>query len=120
MEFNVTLASGDSTQLATLPEAARDAPVSTAAAAANVIFLRTQMESWLGVLFNVFSSVGTESRGLVADVITAWVSIADAKVWAKLKCSQPTFLNFCLGNCESVQEARRASRTNPVETAGAG
>ena len=80
VEANVALASGEESQLAKLPEAARDAPISQAAAAENVAFLRTQVESWLAVLFNVFSSVGSDGRGPVADVITAWVSIADAKV----------------------------------------
>ncbi|KAJ3505143.1 hypothetical protein NLJ89_g7567 [Agrocybe chaxingu] len=42
----------------------------------NLNFLRTQMESWLAVFFNVYGSVGRDSRGMVGDVITAWISIA--------------------------------------------
>lgn len=49
-------------------------------AAANVAFLRTQVESWLAVLFNVFGSIGRDSRGMVGDVITAWASIGEEQV----------------------------------------
>ena len=47
---------------------------------ANVDFLRTQVESWLAVLFNVYGSVGRDSRGMVGDVINSWVSIAGEQV----------------------------------------
>ncbi|KAI0696713.1 ribosomal RNA-processing protein 12 [Cytidiella melzeri] len=83
VESNVAIASGEESQLKKLPEAARDAFISRAAAAVNVTFLRTQVESWLSVLFNVFSSAGRDGQGAVADVITVWVSIADAKEVAK-------------------------------------
>lgn len=43
----------------------------------NVAFLKTQVESWLAVFFNVFGSVERESRGFVGDVISAWANIAD-------------------------------------------
>jgi ribosomal RNA-processing protein 12 len=49
-------------------------------AAANVAFLRTQVESWLAVLFNVFGSNGRDSRGMIGDVITAWASIGEEQV----------------------------------------
>ena len=42
----------------------------------NLEFLRTQVESWLAVLFNVYGSVGRDSRGLIGEVITSWASIA--------------------------------------------
>ncbi|KXN91076.1 Ribosomal RNA-processing protein 12 [Leucoagaricus sp. SymC.cos] len=48
--------------------------------ALNVAFLKTQAESWLAVLFNVFGSVNRDSKGMVGDVITAWASIADEPV----------------------------------------
>ncbi|KAI0088037.1 NUC173-domain-containing protein [Irpex rosettiformis] len=79
VESNIALASGDEEQLKKLPEAARDAPISRKEATANIAFLQTQVESWLAVLFNVFSSSGRDAQGAVADVITVWVSIADAK-----------------------------------------
>lgn len=46
----------------------------------NLDFLRTQADSWLAVLFNVFGSVIPESRSTVADVIKTWASIADEPV----------------------------------------
>ncbi|EKM80725.1 hypothetical protein AGABI1DRAFT_71216 [Agaricus bisporus var. burnettii JB137-S8] len=46
----------------------------------NLDFLRTQADSWLAVLFNVFGSVIPESRSTVADVIKTWASIADEQV----------------------------------------
>ncbi|KAI0341904.1 ribosomal RNA-processing protein 12 [Trametopsis cervina] len=79
VESNIALASGDEDQLGKLPDAARDAPIGREAAAENVTFLRTQVESWLAVLFNVFSNAGRDAQGPIADVITVWVSIADAK-----------------------------------------
>ncbi|KAF9482107.1 NUC173-domain-containing protein [Pholiota conissans] len=45
----------------------------------NVEFLRTQVESWLAVLFNVYGSVGRDSRGLIGEVITSWASIAGSE-----------------------------------------
>jgi ribosomal RNA-processing protein 12 len=49
-------------------------------AAQNVAFLRTQAESWLAVLFNVFGSMGRDGRGMVGDVISAWAAIAEEAV----------------------------------------
>ncbi|KAG6830460.1 hypothetical protein H0H92_000613 [Tricholoma furcatifolium] len=57
-------------------------------AAANVAVLRSQAESWLAVLFNVFSTVGRDSRGMVGDVISVWASVAGegeiAKAYVKV------------------------------------
>lgn len=80
VESNVAFASGDSERLAKLPEAARADPISQEAAAENVAFLKTQCESWLAVLFNVFTSAGRNGQGIVGDVISAWASISDEKV----------------------------------------
>jgi ribosomal RNA-processing protein 12 len=44
-------------------------------AAKNAALLRTQAETWLAVLFNVFGSVGR-----VGDVISAWAAIAGEQV----------------------------------------
>ncbi|OBZ70964.1 Ribosomal RNA-processing protein 12 [Grifola frondosa] len=73
VESNVALASGD---IARLPEGVRADAISTELAAENVAFLRSQAESWLAVLFNVFSSIGRDSQGMVGDVISAWVAVA--------------------------------------------
>lgn len=80
VDSNVALASGDELQIIKLPEGARAAPISQQLAAENVAYLRTQVESWLAVLFNVFSSVGRDSQGPVGDVISTWVAIADEQV----------------------------------------
>ncbi len=82
VESNVAFASEDEALLKKLPEAAKDIAPSREAANANLQFLRTQVESWLAVLFNVFSSAGRDSQGPIADVITVWVSIAEAGVSA--------------------------------------
>ncbi|GBE81173.1 hypothetical protein SCP_0309000 [Sparassis crispa] len=73
VDSNVALASGETTRL---PESVLGDAISTEAAAHNVAFLRSQAESWLAVLFNVFSSVGRESQGMVGDVVSAWTAIA--------------------------------------------
>ena len=63
-------------------ESADDAiPLTKEKAAENVAFLRTQSESWFAVLFNVFGSVGRDGQGLVGEVIKAWASISDQKVF---------------------------------------
>ncbi|KAG6850944.1 hypothetical protein H0H93_005813 [Arthromyces matolae] len=50
--------------------------VSPAEATANLAILRTQAQSWLAVLFNVFSTVDRDSQALVGDVISVWASIS--------------------------------------------
>lgn len=54
--------------------------ISKEKATANLTFLRTQAESWLAVLFNVFSSVNKNARGMVGDVISVWASITEQQV----------------------------------------
>jgi ribosomal RNA-processing protein 12 len=49
-------------------------------AATNIEYLRTQAESWLAVLFNVFSSVDRDGQGMVGAVISSWASIASEQV----------------------------------------
>ncbi|KAG8213920.1 armadillo-type protein [Butyriboletus roseoflavus] len=53
------------------------------AAIQNVAFLKTQVESWFAVFFNVFDSVERESRGFVGDVISVWASIAEPREISK-------------------------------------
>ncbi|KAG5638468.1 hypothetical protein H0H81_012533 [Sphagnurus paluster] len=50
--------------------------ISRSEAMENLAVLRAQAESWLAVFFNVFGSVGRDSRGMVGDVISVWASIA--------------------------------------------
>lgn len=87
VESNDALASGDAARIAKLPEAVRADPISQAAAQSNVDFLRTQVESWLAVLFNLFSSAGRNGHSMVGDVIAAWTSIADEKVCHCIMCT---------------------------------
>ncbi|KAJ3537295.1 hypothetical protein NMY22_g5649 [Coprinellus aureogranulatus] len=51
------------------------ATISTEDAKGNLEYLRTQGESWLAVLFNVFGSVDRDSRGMVGEVVTSWASV---------------------------------------------
>ena len=49
----------------------------------NVTFLKTQVESWFAVFFNVFGSVERQSRGFTGDVISVWANIADPQEISK-------------------------------------
>lgn len=62
------------------PESTASSSLTREEAQQNVDFLRTQVESWLAVLFNVYGSVGRDSRGLIGEVITSWASIAGPQV----------------------------------------
>ena len=77
VESNVALSSPTDTEDASykLPP-----KISKEEATANLTFLRTQAESWLAVLFNVFSSVHKNSRSMVGDVISIWTSITSQQV----------------------------------------
>ena len=66
------------------PESMASSSLTRKEAQQNVDFLRTQVESWLAVLFNVYGSVGRDSRGLIGEVITSWASIAGAQVCGPL------------------------------------
>lgn len=79
-ESHIAIAQGDPVQLAKLPETVRADPLPQEIAVENLTFLRAQVESWLAVLFNVFSTAGRNGQQMVADVISAWAIIADEKV----------------------------------------
>lgn len=76
VDSNVAIASQDPTLLGKLPSAVHADSISQEGAAKNVDFLRSQAESWLAVLFNVFGSADREARGVVGEVVTAWLGIA--------------------------------------------
>ena len=76
VDSNVAIASQDPTLLEKLPSAVRADTISQEHAAENVDFLRSQTDSWLAVLFNVFGSVDRENRRMVGEVITAWLGVA--------------------------------------------
>jgi ribosomal RNA-processing protein 12 len=75
VDSNVAVASGAVDPVPTNPNG-----LSPAEATQNIEYLRTQAESWLAVLFNVFGTVGRDSRGIVGDVITVWAAIAGEQV----------------------------------------
>ncbi|KZT72213.1 NUC173-domain-containing protein [Daedalea quercina L-15889] len=85
VESNLAIASGD---LDKLPDAVRADVISRDEAEDNVKILQGQAESWLAVLFNVFSSVGRDSQGMVGDAISVWAGLAGeqdvAKAYIKL------------------------------------
>ena len=54
--------------------------ISPSAAQENVTFLKTQADSWLAVLFNVFGTVERDDRGKIGDVIRVWAGIAETEV----------------------------------------
>ncbi len=77
VESNVVLTTPTDTEDVSFKQSSK---FSTEEATANLAFLRTQAESWLAVLFNVFSSVNKNSRGMVGDVISVWASITEQQV----------------------------------------
>lgn len=82
VESNLVLSRQDQDQekYEKLPDVVRLDGVSKEEAEANVRYLKGQVESWLAVLFNVFTSVGRDGQGMVGDVVSAWLTIADEKV----------------------------------------
>ncbi|KAF7315455.1 rRNA processing protein [Mycena indigotica] len=74
VDSNVAVASG-----ATDPAPTNPSGLSPAQASDNVAYLRTQAESWLAVLFNVFGTMGRDNRAVVGDVISAWAGVAGEK-----------------------------------------
>lgn len=77
VESNVALLTPDASETT---KSCISESISPENAAQNVTFLRTQTESWLAVFFNVFGSVGRDGRGMVGDVISAWLAIAAEEV----------------------------------------
>jgi ribosomal RNA-processing protein 12 len=51
-------------------------PIPKAQADENVAFLRTQVDSWLSVLFNVFGTLDNTARAPIGDVIRSWSALA--------------------------------------------
>ena len=80
MDSNVSLASEDSESEKSLLSSSHIEHISGSAAQENVAFLKTQADSWLAVLFNVFGTVERDDRGKVGDVIKVWAGIAKAEV----------------------------------------
>lgn len=92
----------DSNVSLTLPgddKATDSGAISAQEASENIAFLRTQAESWLAVLFNVFGSVNRDGRGMVGDVIAAWASIAGEQVRTRSLMRAQLPLTHWPGNC---------------------
>jgi ribosomal RNA-processing protein 12 len=104
---NVAFASQDSLLLDKIPLGVRADDISQEQAIKNVDFLRNQAESWLAVLFNVFGSVNREDRGMVGEVIAAWMSIAGDSVLSRL------FLSSLLTDIVDRPPLRRTTKSLP-------
>lgn len=77
VDSNVVLASEDNEY----EGSSRIQHISRTAALDNVSFLKTQADSWLAVLFNVFGTADRCGRGKIGDVIKVWAGIAKPEVW---------------------------------------
>jgi ribosomal RNA-processing protein 12 len=101
---NVAFASQDPLLLDKIPLSVRADGISQKQATKNVDFLRNQGESWLAVLFNVFGSVNREDRGMVGEVIAAWMSIAGDSVLS------PIFLSSLLTHLVDRPSLKRTTK----------
>ncbi|KAK7005671.1 rRNA processing protein [Favolaschia claudopus] len=111
VESNAAVASGVADPLPTNPS-----ELSPAEAAQNVAYLRTQAESWLAVLFNVFGTMGRDHRGIVGEVISAWVAIAGEQEIAKAHTKIVQLLKANLTS-QAAQPARSSSIEGGSEAA---
>src|SRR6266404_6905580 len=103
---NVAFASQDPILLDKLPPGVRADGIHQKEAVKNVEFLRNQAESWLAVLFNAFGSVNREDRGMVGEVIAAWISIAGDTVLSSLfYLCLPCWLTASTGHCSSIPQS---------------
>ncbi|KAJ7647107.1 armadillo-type protein [Roridomyces roridus] len=105
VESNVAVASGAQDTAPINPNS-----LSAAQAAENIAYLRTQAESWLAVLFNVFGSVGRDSRGSVGEVITVWAAIAGEQEIAKAQVKVVELLKANLAS-----QASQPPRSSSIE-----
>ena len=80
VDSNVSLASERGENEKSPPTSSHVENISQSAARENVVFLKTQADSWLAVLFNVFGTVECDERGKIGDVIKVWAGIAKAEV----------------------------------------
>jgi len=80
VDSNVTLASEDSESEKSPLTSSHIEHISQSAAQENVAFLKTQADSWLAILFNVFGTVERDDRGKIGDVIKVWAGIAKPEV----------------------------------------
>lgn len=112
VDSNVAIASQDPSLLEKLPSVVRADSITQEQAAKNVDFLRSQAESWLAVLFNVFGSVDRDVRGVVGEVITAWLGIAGYTVRSPFIMGS-LFTIALLGCGSGVPQGIRPLRVEP-------
>lgn len=76
LQINLTLS-----QSSAPPESLTESfGISQEQAKENLEFLKSVSGNMISVLFNVFSSVASEERGLVGEVVKIWMSILPQKV----------------------------------------
>ncbi|PFH53781.1 hypothetical protein AMATHDRAFT_136895 [Amanita thiersii Skay4041] len=102
VESNMALASPDPVKEVALPAT----QLSQKEAAANVTFLRSQAESWLAVLFNIFSSINPDSRGMVGEVISVWASITGQEEITKAYKKVFSLFRTNLESTQNVQASK--------------
>jgi ribosomal RNA-processing protein 12 len=113
IDSNVAVASGVLDPAPTNPS-----DLSPAEAAENIVYLRTQAESWLAVLFNVFGTVGRDNRGIVGDVISAWAAITGEQVRVMSLSQVHTHFAFSQGNRESARQSGSTLESEPGQPIG--
>lgn len=89
----------------TVDRVASSNTLSPSEAASNIDYLRTQAESWLAVLFNVFASVSRDGQGVVGDVISSWASITGEQEIAKAYEKVSIMFKDNLANAASVPQS---------------
>lgn len=94
VDSNVSLASGGS-ESKEPPLTFHVEHISQSAAEENVTFLKTQADSWLAVLFNVFGTIQRDERGMIGDVIKVWAGIAKPEVCFVHQPPLRVHLHFC-------------------------
>ena len=82
-----------------------DKTISPEQASQNLAFLKTQVESWFAVFFNVFGSVDRDNRGMVGNVIGVWAGLAEKQDIAK------AYLKVLELFCQSLQQSDNGNTT---------
>ncbi|KAG1759574.1 hypothetical protein EV702DRAFT_985985 [Suillus placidus] len=72
-------------------------------------FLKTQVESWFAVFFNIFGSMDRDNHGMVDDVISVWVGLAEKQDIAKPITRLSTFSNKASNNLVGLYQSLQTS-----------
>ena len=88
--------------------------ISRSAAQENVAFLKTQVDSWLAVLFNVFGTVERDDREKVGAVIRAWAGIAKPEVCLIRRPALRAHSHYCsTSRKHSLKSYSYSNKTSP-------